>query len=83
MSAVDAPSLTQTKFIPLRLRVDLVPRRSLLDLLYTAVNGHVLTLVFAPAGYGKTTLHAERAQRKPANRSVSTARPPLTRLNAR
>ncbi len=56
MSAVQAPWLTQTKFIPPRLREDLVPRQRLLDGLHAAVNVHALTLVSASAGYGKTTL---------------------------
>ena len=56
MSTVQVPWLTQTKFIPPRLREDLVPRRRLLDGLHTAVEAHALTLVSAPPGYGKTTL---------------------------
>jgi ATP/maltotriose-dependent transcriptional regulator MalT len=56
MSTVQTPWLTQTKFIPPRLREDLVPRRHLLDGLHTAINTHALTLVSAPPGYGKTAL---------------------------
>lgn len=48
--------LTQTKFHPPRLRDDLVIRRRLLDALEAAVQTHRLTLISAPAGYGKTTL---------------------------
>ncbi len=50
--------LTQTKFIPPRLRQDFVPRKRLLDALHAAVNAHPLTLISAPPGYGKTTLLA-------------------------
>lgn len=53
---LDSPWLTQTKFISPRLRSDIVPRRRLLDSLHTAIKNHSLTLISAPAGYGKTTL---------------------------
>jgi len=52
------PWLTQTKFVPPRLRDDFVPRNRLLDTLHTAVNSFSLTLLSAPPGYGKTTLLA-------------------------
>ena len=55
-SAAQASPLTQTKFVPPRLRDDIVPRCRLLDALYTAIRHHALMLVSAPAGYGKTTL---------------------------
>jgi LuxR family maltose regulon positive regulatory protein len=66
MSTVQAQWLTQTKFIPPRPRDDLVTRRRLLDILSTAVNAHVLTLVSAPPGYGKTTLLASLPAAFPA-----------------
>ena len=50
--------LTQTKFVPPRLRDDFVPRSRLVDSLRASVKSHALTLVSAPAGYGKTTLLA-------------------------
>ena len=53
---LDSRWLTQTKFISPRLRDDIVPRRRLLDSIHTAIQNHSLTLVSAPAGYGKTTL---------------------------
>lgn len=51
--------LAETKFHPPLLRPDVIPRQRLLDDLYNAVASHPLTLVSAPAGYGKTTLLAE------------------------
>ena len=48
--------LAQTKLQRPRLREDIVPRQRLLDLLHKAVTSHRLTLISAPAGYGKTTL---------------------------
>lgn len=50
--------LTQTKFIPPRLRQDLIQRSRLLEMLSAAVTTHPLILISAPAGYGKTTLMA-------------------------
>ena len=50
--------LALTKFLPPRLREDFVPRKRLLDKLLGAVSTHSLTLLSAPAGYGKTTLLA-------------------------
>ncbi|MCG3211911.1 MAG: HTH-type transcriptional regulator MalT [Anaerolineae bacterium] len=51
--------LTQTKLVPPRLRDDYIPRARLLSLLGASVTDHSLTLVSAPAGYGKTTLLAD------------------------
>lgn len=48
--------LTQTKLHPPRRREDLVPRSRLSQLLQQAIQTHSLTLLSAPAGYGKTTL---------------------------
>jgi LuxR family maltose regulon positive regulatory protein len=50
------PWLTQTKFVPPRLQDDVISRSRLVDSLRTAVNSRPLTLLSAPAGYGKTTL---------------------------
>lgn len=50
--------ITQTKFTPPLLREDFVSRNRLLEALRVAVSSHALTLVSAPAGYGKTTLLA-------------------------
>ncbi|MGW8225791.1 MAG: hypothetical protein ACWGOY_08655, partial [Anaerolineales bacterium] len=48
--------LTQTKFVPPRLQDDVILRSRLVDTLRAAVKTHPLTLLSAPAGYGKTTL---------------------------
>ncbi|MEM7117558.1 MAG: LuxR C-terminal-related transcriptional regulator [Chloroflexota bacterium] len=48
--------LAQTKLQRPRLRDDIVPRQRLSNLLHKAVGSHRLTLISAPAGYGKTTL---------------------------
>ena len=61
MEVVQADWLTQTKFIWPRLRDDTLPRSHLLDSLRTAIKSHALTLISAPAGYGKTTLLASAA----------------------
>jgi LuxR family maltose regulon positive regulatory protein len=53
------PWLAQTKFFPPLRRGDLIPRPSLLAALTAAVAAHTLTLISAPAGYGKTTLLAD------------------------
>jgi len=50
--------LAQTKFVPPRLRDDVVLRGRLVDTLRAVVNSRPLTLLSAPAGYGKTTLLA-------------------------
>ncbi len=52
--AVETPP--RTKFMPPQLRDDIISRERLLQRLHTAVHSHPLTLVAAPAGYGKTTL---------------------------
>ena len=51
---VTAPLLTTRLHIP-RVRPELVPRRRLLDRLHAGLHGK-LTLISAPAGFGKTTL---------------------------
>ena len=48
--------LPQTKFQLPRLHSDTIRRPRLLDALHRAIIGHHLTLISAPAGYGKTTL---------------------------
>jgi len=49
-------SLLMTKVSPPILRQNLVPRERVVKLLREGIqNGHLLTLVSAPAGYGKTT----------------------------
>ena len=49
-------SLLKTKVRPPILRQNLVPRERVVKLLREGIqNGHLLTLVSAPAGYGKTT----------------------------
>jgi LuxR family maltose regulon positive regulatory protein len=50
--------IVQTKLYPPQLRPDLIPRQRLLETLSQAVLRHRLTLISAPAGYGKTTLLA-------------------------
>jgi LuxR family maltose regulon positive regulatory protein len=59
-SGAGAPQhwLAETKFSPPLLRGDVIPRRRLLDDLRRRLNAHPLTLLSAPAGYGKTTLLA-------------------------
>lgn len=55
-----ATSLLTTKLGPPQLRAGLVPRPRLTQLLDDGLrSGHKLTLVSAPAGYGKTTLVAD------------------------
>ena len=51
-----------TKFQPPRLREDVISRPRLLATAYEALVSHPVTLLSAPAGYGKTTLLAELAQ---------------------
>lgn len=51
--------LAKTKVHAPLLRTDLVPRQRILDLLYSALMNNALTLLSAPAGYGKTTLLAQ------------------------
>lgn len=55
----------QTKFYPPLPREDLILRPRLLNLLDEALARHPLTLLSAPAGYGKTTLLAARAHTLP------------------
>jgi LuxR family maltose regulon positive regulatory protein len=50
--------LAQTKFSPPVLREDVIPRPRLLDDLRSRLASYPLTLLSAPAGYGKTTLLA-------------------------
>ncbi len=50
--------LAETKFHPPSLREDIISRRNLLADLYAMLVSHPLTLLSAPAGYGKTTLLA-------------------------
>jgi len=50
--------LTETKFFPPLLRLDIIPRRDLLGQLRSSVKSNPLTLLSAPAGYGKTTILA-------------------------
>lgn len=50
--------LAATKLRPPQLRQDIIQRKQLLATLYDAIISHPLTLVSAPAGYGKTTLLA-------------------------
>ena len=57
--------LAVTKLHFPQLRSDLIPRRALLAALRTSVASHALTLLSAPAGYGKTTLLASLAAECP------------------
>ncbi|MBI4322586.1 MAG: AAA family ATPase [Chloroflexi bacterium] len=57
--------LTQTKLHPPHLREDTLPREPLLAALHQAIASHPLTLISAPAGYGKTTLLAALAHAYP------------------
>lgn len=50
--------LVPTKLPPAFLRAYVIPQQRLLDKLREAPYSHRLTLVFGPAGYGKTTLLA-------------------------
>ena len=55
------PTLLSTKFYIPRIRSTLVPRRRLIECLNTSLRGKV-TLLSAPAGFGKTTLVSEWVQ---------------------
>ena len=48
--------LAETKFHPPLLREDIIPRQHLLEEMRTSLESHSLTLLSAPAGYGKSTL---------------------------
>ena len=61
--AVGSPLLTTKLFLP-RLRPGLVARPQLVQMLDAALT-YPLTLVSAPAGFGKTTLVAAWAQQQP------------------
>jgi LuxR family maltose regulon positive regulatory protein len=50
--------MAETKFHPPLLREDIIPRQHLLDYLHSLLASYPLTLLSAPAGYGKTTLLA-------------------------
>ena len=50
--------LAETKFHPPVLREDIIPRQHLLHELHAKLSSYPLTLLSAPAGYGKTTLLA-------------------------
>jgi LuxR family transcriptional regulator, maltose regulon positive regulatory protein len=50
--------LAETKFHPPLLREDIIPRQQMLDDLQSVLISQPLTLLSAPAGYGKTTLLA-------------------------
>jgi hypothetical protein len=60
-----APWLAQTKLHPPRLRAGSVPRRRLSDWLAATAVSTPVTLISAPAGYGKTTLCATLSQTRP------------------
>jgi LuxR family maltose regulon positive regulatory protein len=56
---VAAPLLTTKLYVP-PLRTGLIPRPTLIQRLNDGIcSGHKLTLVSAPAGFGKTTLLSE------------------------
>ncbi len=60
LSGADGTSFLSTKFNIPQPRIDLISRPQLLKQLYASVSrGHKLTLVCAPAGFGKTTLLSE------------------------
>jgi LuxR family maltose regulon positive regulatory protein len=59
MSRTESPNwLARTKFHPPLLREEVIARQRLLDPLRDTAISHSLTLLSAPAGYGKTTLLA-------------------------
>ena len=57
--------MAETKFHPPLLREDVIPRWQLLEDLQDNLASHPLTLISAPAGYGKTTLLAALPQTYP------------------
>ncbi|MCL7452479.1 MAG: LuxR C-terminal-related transcriptional regulator [Anaerolineae bacterium] len=65
-SGKSQPWLAETKFSPPLLREDVIPRKRLLEDLHRRLDSHPLTLVSAPAGYGKTTLLAALPPTYPA-----------------
>lgn len=54
-----------------RERVDLVPRRALVERLLAAFQGHHVVLVCAPGGYGKTATVVQAARALPADTAVA------------
>jgi LuxR family maltose regulon positive regulatory protein len=54
--------LPKTKLHPPLLRGDVLPRRQLVGALYQNLTTHPITLLSAPAGYGKTSLLAALPQ---------------------
>ncbi len=64
--------LAQTKFYPPQVGENVIARPRLLDVLYHALSSYPLTLVSAPAGYGKTTLLAAAAHAPPPEHSPLT-----------
>jgi LuxR family maltose regulon positive regulatory protein len=65
-----SPQLPLTKFRTPRARRDIVPREALVARLRALSADHPVTLVAAPAGYGKTTLLAQLAAAAPADEAV-------------
>jgi len=64
-TSLQAHWLARTKLQSPRLRKDFIRRQRLLDLLQESVASHRLTMISAPAGYGKTTLAATLAHTAP------------------
>ncbi len=61
----------RTKFMPPQLREDIISRERLLRRLRNVVSSHPLTLVAAPAGYGKTTLLSTMAASNAADAPIA------------
>jgi LuxR family transcriptional regulator, maltose regulon positive regulatory protein len=74
-------AILRTKLTPPRLRQSLVVRSNLLDRLNASLDGDV-TLVTAPAGYGKTTLIAEWVEQAPLPVAWLTLDEPDNDINA-
>jgi LuxR family maltose regulon positive regulatory protein len=75
-------SVAATRLSPPDLGPDLIPRPELVAALRRAILTHRLTLVAAPAGYGKTTLLAALAEPGPAAETDDAAAPlPLAWLS--
>ena len=68
------PLLLQTKLHQPRLPHDLVERTRLIERLTQGIN-YSLTLVCAPAGFGKTTLVSSWLERMAAGQAMAAARP--------